>query len=130
MLEDSDYETLVEWWSYYKFPVPPKEFLPDAGTCGIILENEKGYPYCAGFIYFTNSGLCWMEYVVSNPKVKGGVIRSQMIRELIDNLTEFAREEGSKWMFTSSDHEKFIRKLIDSGFHVGDRNTTQLLKTI
>lgn len=65
-IEQSDYEMLVDWWKFWKFPAPPIEMLPDSG----VIVNKNGVDICAGFIYFTNSKTCWIEFIVSNPNVR------------------------------------------------------------
>jgi len=55
MLKDSDWNTLVEWWNAWpEWQAPAKEFLPDNGKGGFIVEKQNK-PIVAGFLYTTNS---------------------------------------------------------------------------
>ena len=69
-LKDSDWETLVSWWNDWPDWVnPPKDFLPENGTGGLIVEKNNK-PIVAGFLYFTNSTAVLLEWVVSDPNYK------------------------------------------------------------
>ena len=71
MLKDSDWNTLVEWWDAWPNWVnPPKTFLPNNGTGGLMVE-KKDKPIVAGFIYITNSDAVLLEWIVSDPKYRG-----------------------------------------------------------
>ena len=51
MLKDSDWNTLVEWWdSWPNWQNPPKDFLPDNGKGGFMVEKQD-QPIVAGFLY-------------------------------------------------------------------------------
>ena len=53
-LNDKDYDCLVNWWKWWRWTPIPKNFLPDNGTGGIMIQKEN-IPIVAGFIYYTNS---------------------------------------------------------------------------
>jgi hypothetical protein len=130
ILETADYETLVEWWKYWRFPAPSIAFLPDEGTCGIMLEDSNGKQYCAGFIYFTNSGACWMEYIVSSPEIRDKELRKSMLGELIKQLSYFAKENGANWIFTSVKNNSLIDRYLEGGFLKGSTGTTEMIKLL
>ncbi len=53
-LKESDWDTLCSWWDEWpEWQNPPRDFLPDNGTGGLMVE--KDVPIVAGFIYYTNS---------------------------------------------------------------------------
>ncbi len=130
MLEESDYPTLLKWWKKYDFAAPAKEFLPDNGTCGIMLEDQWGKQLCAGFIYFTNSKVCWMEFIVANPEFRGREKRNDALNQLIEYLSQFAEEEGARWIFTSVRHEGLAERYAECGFTVGSENTKEMIKQL
>ena len=67
MLKDSDWNTLVEWWDAWpEWHAPAKDFLPENGTGGFIVEKQDK-PIVAGFLYTTNSKAALLEWIVSNP---------------------------------------------------------------
>ena len=54
-LVESDYKTLCKWWEAWPdWSAPAKEFLPDNGTGGFMIEKNNK-PIVAGFVYITNS---------------------------------------------------------------------------
>ena len=70
MLKDSDWNTLVEWWDAWPdWQAPAKDFLPDNGKGGFIVEKQD-QPIVAGFLYTTNSRAALLEWIVSNPKYR------------------------------------------------------------
>ena len=49
-LEESDWDTLVSWWDEWpEWTAPPKDFLPDNGKGGFMVENNNT-PIVAGFL--------------------------------------------------------------------------------
>ena len=66
-LTESDYEILSGWWKAWSWPVIGKDMLPDNGTGGIMVEHE-GKNIVAGFLYWSNSKMVWLDWIISNPK--------------------------------------------------------------
>jgi len=130
MLEESDYEILVEWWDWWKFTPPPRDFLPENGTCGVIIEDSKGVPHCAGFLYLTNSGAAWVEFIVSNPDIKDKTVRKLMLNGLINAISSYAKSNDVKWIFTSVKNKSLIDRYSDCGFTVGSKETTEMIKRL
>tara|TARA_R110000822_G_scaffold279201_1_gene400983 strand:- start:880 stop:1308 length:429 start_codon:yes stop_codon:yes gene_type:complete len=129
-LEESDYITLVEWWNWWKFTPPPRDFLPENGTCGIMIEDSEGTQYCAGFLYLTNSKAAWLEFIVSNPEIKDKSLRKQMLDSLITQLCYFAKDNGVEWIFTSVKNKSLIDRYSDCGFTIGSKETTEMIKQL
>jgi uncharacterized protein YrzB (UPF0473 family) len=129
-LEPQDYDKLVKWWEYYGFPPPPKNMLPDEGTCGMILYDTEGNEYCAGFLYETNSQLCWIEYIVANPDIKDKEERKEALKLLITYLTDLADVWGNKYIFASIKHPSLKERYLECGFLLGTDNTTELIKVL
>ena len=106
-LRESDWETLVQWW--YEWPEwvnPPKDFLPDNGIGGLMVEKND-LPIVAGFIYFTNSKGALLEWIVSNPKYKKQD-RKDAIELLIMGAEEVCKAQGFKYMFTIGRNKHLI----------------------
>ena len=52
MLKDSDWNTLVEWWDAWpEWQAPAKDFLPDNGKGGFIVEKQGSTNSCWVFVY-------------------------------------------------------------------------------
>ena len=65
-----DWDTLVSWWDTWpNWQTPPKDFLPDNGKGGFMVEKNNT-PIVAGFMYFTNSEGVLLEWIVSNPSYR------------------------------------------------------------
>ena len=85
-LNPSDYdEVLVNWWKEWGWTPPPKEFLPEDGQGGIMV-SYKNKPVCAGFVYFTNSKVSWVEWIISDKNVDKK-LRHNAVQFLIGVLT-------------------------------------------
>lgn len=106
-LRESDWETLVQWWDEWpEWVNPPKDFLPDNGIGGLMVEKND-LPIVAGFIYFTNSKGALLEWIVSNPKYKEQD-RKEAIELLIMGAEEVCKAQGFKYMFTIGRNKHLI----------------------
>ena len=107
-LQDDDWETLCSWWEAWpKWVNPPKDFLPDGGTGGLMVYKHNT-PIVAGFIYYTNSSGALLEWIVSNPKYKEND-RKQAIELLINTAEEVCKANGVKYMFTIGRSKPLIK---------------------
>lgn len=127
LLTEDDYPELCEWWKFWRFGIPAQELLPENGTGGIMLSKD-GVNICAGFLYLTNSKICWLEYVVSNPKVREN--RHEAIQSLISELTFLAQAKGYKAVFTSLKNENLIKHYEACGYTKGSNNTYEMVVTL
>jgi hypothetical protein len=106
-LKESDWKTLVQWWDEWpEWVNPPKDFLPDNGIGGLMVEKNN-LPIVAGFIYFTNSKGALLEWIVSNPKYKERD-RKEAIELLIMGAEEVCKAQGFKYMFTIGRNKHLI----------------------
>jgi hypothetical protein len=128
-LEEGDYEEiLVPWWKDHRWVPPPKDFLPDDGKSGIILSKD-GVDICAGFLYFANSKTCFMEFIVSNFHYREAD-RGTAITFLINTLSETAKENGHKYVYTNLKNASLILKYEECGFIKGSTNSTEMVMTL
>lgn len=125
VLNDEDYSTLKKWWSWFRFPSPPKEYLPEEGKGGIML-TKNNVEVCAGFIFFTNSKMAWVEFIVSNPNYREDD-RSELIQSLIIEIAEIIKNKGYKVIFTSVKNESLINHFESVGFIKSTNNTTEMI---
>jgi len=110
-IKKEDWSTLEKWWRYWlNSDAPPKDYLPDNGTSGIIIE-DNGQPVVAGFIYQTNSKLAILEGLISNPKYRGKKNRDKAIEVLIACLQDAVKLMGYKYIFVMTDNKKIIENL-------------------
>jgi hypothetical protein len=125
LLTDEDFPTLIEWWKFWRFPAPKKEYLPDEGRGGIMVYKD-GVNICAGYLFFTNSKMAWMEFIVSNPEYKEKD-RKESVCFLINELNYIAKSKGFKIIFTSVKNENLINRLKECGYIIGSENTKELM---
>jgi hypothetical protein len=126
-LEGSDYDILCEYWKWWKFSIPPKDCLPNNGLGGIKIVDDTGAIICAGFLYETNSGIAWLEFIISNPYIKDRTVRSDALIMLISYLTIEADEKGFKAVFASITHKALIKKYVQVGYTKNPINSTELV---
>lgn len=116
-----DYEMVCSWWNGHDWPSIPLTFLP---TTGIIVDN------CAvGFIYSTDSKICWLEFIVVDPK-SDKTHRREALNILINEAAKIAKEMGHSAIFTSTSHEGLIERYKNNKFNVTDKNITNLMRII
>jgi hypothetical protein len=126
-----DYETLKVWWSFWRFPAPPIQFLPryEEDKFNGLIVSINGKDLAAGFLYETNSNMCWIEYIVTNPKTTAEE-RDEAIVKLLEELSISAKNLGYQIIFSSIKSESLISKYIKSGFIEGSKGTSELIKIL
>ena len=128
-LKLSDYETLLTWWAWWRFPAPSFDMLPTATNGdfeGVMICNDEGEPLCAGFVYRTVSSIAWMEFIVSNPFNREHD-RKTVIHTLIIELVFTARRYGHTHIYTSVNHPSLINHLKNAGFKKGSQTTEMIV---
>ena len=127
-LTKSDWETLSDWWKAWKWPVMAKDMLPDNGTGGIMVENE-GENIVAGFLYWSNSKLVWLDWIISNPKVSRD-IRQEAIKKLILTAEHMTKQAGSKYMMSISRSNSLLKTHEQMGWNVDKTPSHEMVKVI
>lgn len=124
-LNDEDYDNLLGWWKYFRFPAPAKDCLPNEGRGGFMVTKD-GIDICAGFLYLTNSKLAWLEFIVSNPDYRDKD-RAEAIRTLIRGLCGIAERNGLTGVFTSVKNQHLIKHFEACNFITGSNKTTEMI---
>ena len=128
-LEASDWGTLVKWWdSWPEWTAPPKTFLPENGTGGLIVEKDK-QPIVAGFLYFTNSKAVLLEWIISDPEYKNKD-RQEAIELLINMAEEICRKQGQVHMFSIGRNKHLIETHKKLGWGVDSKPSHEIVKNI
>lgn len=125
-LNENDFETLANWWKQYNWVVPNKDFLPQNGLGGMMGLSDTGDCVCAGFLYLTNSGVAWLEYLISNPNYREDN-RGEIIDGLIFNLIDIAESKGYKYIFTVAKNDSIKNVFERNNFKIGTENTTEMI---
>ena len=129
-LEPNDYEDLlVGWWKDWRWSAPPKDFLPDNGTGGILV-SEDDKPICAGFLYQTNSGVAWVDWIISDFQYKDRESRKDAISLLIDTLTQTAKAMGYKYTYALIKNKGLIDVYKSLGYTEGDVYNSEMIKRL
>ena len=127
-LIEQDYSMLVDWWKWWRWSPPSKNLLPNNGTGGIIIEKNN-IPVVAGFLYFTNSEMVLLEWIVSNPKYKESD-RKDAIEMLINVSEQVCRKENKKYMFTIG-RSKHLRETHEKlGWSVDTKSSYEIIKNL
>ncbi len=127
-LTESDYETLEKWWRAWKWPPVEKEFLPDNGTGGFVVE-KNGVMIVAGFVYVTNSKAVLLEWIISNPEYREDD-RDMAITCLISTVEKIIKGWGYKYIFTIGRTKALINKHKELGWHVDDKPSYEIIKIL
>lgn len=129
-LIESDYEDiLLGWWKNWRFPAPPKDFLPDNGTGGImVLDGDT--PVCAGFLYTTNSKVIWVDWIVSSIEYKDKDKRKDALTLLLSTLTNIAKNTGAEYTYALVKNKSLINAYTSLGYTSGDSYQKELIKKL
>ena len=127
-LTGSNYEILSDWWKAWGWPVMAKDMLPDYGTGGIMVEN-KGENIVAGFLYWSNSKLVWLDWIISNPNADKK-IRKQAIEMLILTAEQMVKDAGSKYMMSISRSNSLLKIHEKIGWSIDKTPSHEMIKVI
>ena len=127
-LTESDYEILAKWWKAWKWPPIEKDFLPENGTGGFVIEKE-GKMIVAGFVYITNSKAVLLEWIISNPEYREDD-RGVAITCLINNIEAIIKDWGYKYIFSIGRTKALIDKHKELGWHVDSKPSHEIIKIL
>ena len=121
----NDYVEICDWWRDWDFPIVHPDFLP---PLGVIISNNGVKTY-ASWLYLTGTKIGLMEFIVSNKKApicykRGGL---EYMTEVISSI---AKKEGVEKIFHYTNEPMVEKRLLKSGFSVGDEETKTYIKTI
>lgn len=128
-LTDNDWDTLVSWWDNWpKWKAPVKDFLPENGNGGLIVEIND-IPVVAGFIYLTNSKTALLEWIVSNPKYRESD-RKAAIELLITGAENLVKSLDYKYLFAVMQHKGLIQTHEKLGWRADPKPSYELTKVL
>lgn len=128
-LTENDWVVLKDWWDAWpEWVSPPKEFLPDNGKGGLMVEKE-GEPVIAGFLYLTNSKAVLLEWIVSDPNYRDSD-RKQALELLITGAENVCKDLGYKYMFSIGRNNQLIETHKKLGWHVDKKPSHELVKIL
>lgn len=129
-LNKTDYDNiLLGWWSDWGWTAPPKDFLPNDGTGGImVLDGDE--PICAGFLYQTNSNVVWVDWIISSKQYRNKEKRRDALDLLIASLTKLGRDTGSKYAYALIKNQSLINRYQKFGYIKSDTYTNEMIKPL
>lgn len=130
-IEANDYEQLLtQWWKDWRWAPPPRDALPQNGTGGLIVMDGDT-PVCAGFVYVTNSSICWVEWIVSNFNYKNRGNRKTALVHLVDALTRIALASGGKYCYFMGNSPSLIEVFKINAYSPSrDKNMNELIRRL
>lgn len=127
-LLEQDYGMLEKWWLGWGWPVVSKDILPDNGTGGVMIEHE-GKPIVAGFIYWSNSGMCWFDWVISDPKGNKRA-RPFAVKFLIETVEKMVKDAGKKCIMSISRSNSLLKIHKKLGWVIDEKPSHEIIKRI
>ena len=127
-LTNNNYKELSSWWKEWGWPVLPKDMLPDNGTGGIMVEHE-GENIVAGFLYWSNSSLVWLDWIISNPK-SDKKVRKHSIEKLIQAAEQMVKKSGKKYMMAISRSNSLLKIHEGLGWQVDKTPSHEMVKIL
>jgi hypothetical protein len=128
-LKSSDWDTIDKWWKAWEgWDNPGKDFLPENGTGGFMVENGK-QPILAGFLYTTNSKVIWLDWIISNPDYRKKN-RQEAIELLINASENVCKAMGYKYVFSIGRNNNLIKTHKELGWFVDEKPSHEIFKLI
>ena len=129
-LTESDYDTiLIGWWRDWLGEAPIRDFLPDNGCSGLMIEVD-GIPVCAGFYYTTNSKIFWIDWIISDLNYRTKPDRGEALKYLISELGEIGKRLGFKYAYTLFKHPVLHNTYKNLGYVKGGEYTGEMIKIL
>ena len=128
-LQESDYKILEKWWKVWDWPPIEKDFLPENGTGGLMVQAKDGTPIVAGFLYMTNSKAVLLEWIISNPEYREPD-RDAAITSLIMGAEAVVLNADKEYMFTIGRNQKLINKHKELGWQVDKKPSYEIVKNL
>lgn len=127
-LQESDWDTLQEWWTKWKWPIMSKEMLPLNG-CGGLMIYKGDQLIAAGFLYLSNSKVAWLDWVISNPEYKESD-RKQALVLLIDELEKIALTQDYSIIISIARNKSLINIHKELGYTIDENPSYEISKKI
>jgi len=124
--EDDDYPIVQEWWKKHGWDGVPQGILPPLGA----IADCEDYDICAAWVYLTaNQGICWIEWLVSNPDASPIMVRKG-IKALMDYFDMTLHALNYNVIFTSCRQASLGRVFEAEGFTKTDDNVSHYIKVV
>jgi len=111
-----DYPELTKWWKLYEddgIVIPKASLLPEKGLGGFVVE-KNGAVIASAFLYFTNSALGYVDYLIADPSYREDD-RQSILLELASHVTAVAVRAGCEAVWAMTSNKKLINMAEKSG---------------
>ena len=111
-----DYPKLTKWWKLYKddgIVIPKASLLPEKGLGGFVVE-KNGAVIASAFLYFTNSALGYVDYLIADPSYREDD-RQSILLELAAHVTAVAVKAGCETVWALTSNKKLVNMAEQSG---------------
>ncbi len=125
LITDKHYDIISNWWIRHNKPIIQKDLL---STSGFIVKESDAY-LVAVWVYKTNSALCGLEFLVSNPEVVG-IKRDESIDFLINFTLDYIRLSNYKAVFCTIENSKVMERANNLGFSLINKNVSNFMRSI
>ena len=123
-----DYKELCSWWERWDWPILSKDMLPGEGTSGVMVSKDN-VNIVAGFLYWSNSDLVWLDWIISNPDYKDED-KKQAIELLIKTAEEMVKSAGKKYMMSISRSKSLLNIHEKLGWNIDKIASHEMVKII
>jgi hypothetical protein len=122
---NTDYETLLKWWSGHDCPedyVIPNHRLPPSGW---MVEDDEGNPICITWLYyFAHTAAALMGNLISNPEADPKV-RAKALDLLLLRVTTEADRNKTEVILGITTREGVVRKAAKHGFTKSTKHSVE-----
>tara|TARA_R100001163_G_C4994446_1_gene145845 strand:+ start:310 stop:708 length:399 start_codon:yes stop_codon:yes gene_type:complete len=125
-IQKTDFDTISKWWLDWGLEIPEEELLPEKGTGGWMISDNE-IPVAAGYLYFTNTRIGYIDFLISNPEYREKD-RNEMIVDLIDYMVKFGIKRGCKFIWATSDNKHVTDKCKKLNYKVLDKKYNIIYK--
>lgn len=108
---DTDYEVIANWLNLHNKPNMSRDYFSSNGY----MINVNGEDIIAGFLYSTDSNVCFIENFISKPGTEK-MLRRMAIDKLFKVILEEAKDKGFKLILTCAELHSLMANLKEVGF--------------
>lgn len=117
------YETLVDWWSKWNFPILDKASLPQR----IFVVSAEGVDLYAVPVYTSDSSWCWIGFITGNKHAERKY-RKNALNFLLYNVEQYMKSIGYDLIMTVSGNP-ILKKLFEDGNYTSSsKNIVEYIK--
>jgi hypothetical protein len=122
---EQDYAEVSTWWEAQGWPPVKASWLSTTGY--IVTDGDR--KLAAGWLYLTNSKAAVFEWMVGNPEasIEDRAEAQDLILRAVDEL---AQSMDLEMVFTNTDHDKLMERLVKHKYIITDKGMTNLVRLI